>query len=196
MDPKIKEYIDNACQATMSMLIEKVKELIGQQAETQRQWNEQMQNTMNERFNKLEQVGMMSYVMDPNNNHANEEESNNQTITTICSPPEVRENIPQGNYPPTSLLNNMIVNAGLSDATICTNGEPIIAKNKARKYLSINYSTLKQLPTVQGLWKSIAFGSYIELTEFAYKNIKESAKYHHDDLPLQASEGGYIAIRK
>ncbi|CAG8663531.1 7207_t:CDS:2, partial [Dentiscutata heterogama] len=152
---------------TMSTLIEKVKELIGQQAEIQRQWNKQMQNTMNKYFNKLEQVGIMSDITDSNNNYMNKKE----------------------------------INAGLSDATIHTNSEPIIAKNKAQKYLSINYSTLKQLPTVQGFANPLAasiktFGSYIELTEFAYKNIKASAKYHHNDLPLQASEGGYIAIGK
>lgn len=110
-----------------------------------------------------------------------------------------------------------------------------VTRNKAHKYPSINYTTLKQLPVVQGftnplaanieskrlwwvanwtegnkviemlsgkpnlttrLWKSIAFSAYIELQEFAYKNMKASAKFHHEELPLQTSEEGYLTIRK
>ncbi|CAG8829496.1 28323_t:CDS:1, partial [Dentiscutata erythropus] len=111
---------------------------------------------MNERFNKLEQVGMMSDEMNPNNNHATEENNNQTTPVTICSQPEARDDIPQGNYPPTPLLNNMIINAGLPDTTRCTNNEPLITKNKARKYQLIDYSSLKQLPTVQGFTNPIA----------------------------------------
>ncbi|CAG8728781.1 9176_t:CDS:1, partial [Dentiscutata erythropus] len=124
MDPQIKEYIDSACQVTVSTLIEKVKELISQQAENQRQWNERIQNTMNEWFNKLEQVGLMNDGSEPNSNHAAEEENNNHTTPiTIYSPPEARDDILQGNYPPTPLLNNMIINTGSPVATVHINNE-------------------------------------------------------------------------
>ncbi|CAG8828653.1 13767_t:CDS:2, partial [Dentiscutata erythropus] len=131
----------------------------------------------------------------PNSNHAAEEENNNHTtLITICSPPEAKDDILQGNYPPTPLLNNMIINTGSPVATIHINNESPVTKNKIQKYSSINYSTLKQLPTVQGFTNPLAANSetleaYIELPEFAYKNIKASAKYHHNDIPLQASEG-------
>ncbi|CAG8761900.1 1942_t:CDS:2 [Gigaspora rosea] len=56
IDLHIKVYIDDAYQATITTLVDKVKELINQQAENQKRWNEQIQRTINDRFNKLEQV--------------------------------------------------------------------------------------------------------------------------------------------
>ncbi|RIB03676.1 hypothetical protein C2G38_2049074 [Gigaspora rosea] len=53
-----------------------------------------------------------------------------------------------------------------------------------------------KLNLTTSLWKSIAVGAYVELQEFAYKNMKASAKFHYEELPLQTSEGGYQTIRK
>ncbi|RIB25051.1 hypothetical protein C2G38_2166972 [Gigaspora rosea] len=64
IDLHIKVYIDDAYQATITTLVDKVKELINQQAENQKRWNEQIQRTINDRFNKLEQVAVMAYDED------------------------------------------------------------------------------------------------------------------------------------
>ncbi|CAG8556336.1 17374_t:CDS:2 [Dentiscutata erythropus] len=98
MDPQIKAYIDSACQATVTTLIEKVKEIINQQTEAQRSWNEQLQKTIDEWFSKLEQVGLTTNGVNFNNNMATEEEQTNQTTpATICSQSELRDDLPQDN---------------------------------------------------------------------------------------------------
>lgn len=48
LDPRIKAYIDEACQATISTLVDKVKELINQQTKNQKRWNEQIQKTIDD----------------------------------------------------------------------------------------------------------------------------------------------------
>ncbi|CAG8649671.1 8896_t:CDS:2, partial [Dentiscutata erythropus] len=94
IDSQIKAYIDNACQTTVSTLIDKVKELINQQAETQKRWNEQLQNTINDRFGKLEQVGLID---SPNSQPIEEEQSNRMTPAIICSTPEMKDDAVQDN---------------------------------------------------------------------------------------------------
>lgn len=46
------------------------------------------------------------------------------------------------------------------------------------------------------VWKSIAFGAYIDLQEFFHINIKANVKYLSENTPLQVSKGGYISIWK
>ncbi|RIB05488.1 hypothetical protein C2G38_2253785 [Gigaspora rosea] len=46
------------------------------------------------------------------------------------------------------------------------------------------------------LWKSIAFGSYVNLQEFSYKNLLITMKEAEDDPVLQSTEGGSISIKK
>ncbi|CAG8529139.1 13845_t:CDS:2, partial [Dentiscutata erythropus] len=79
IDPHIKAFIENACQATITTLVEKVKDIMNQQAETQRCWNEQLQKTIDEHFSKLEQVGLVFNGESLNvNSMAAEEERPNQ----------------------------------------------------------------------------------------------------------------------
>lgn len=42
----------------------------------------------------------------------------------------------------------------------------------------------------------ITFGAYVNIQEFAYRNMRANAKLHYDDILLQASDRGYITIRK
>ncbi|CAG8715348.1 12598_t:CDS:1, partial [Racocetra fulgida] len=88
IDPQVKAYINNAYQTTILTVIDKVKELINQQAENQRCWNEQLQNTIKDHFSKLEQISLINN----SNNQPTEEEQSNQVIpVTICSTPETRD---------------------------------------------------------------------------------------------------------
>lgn len=147
----------------------------------------------------------------------------------------MRDELPQGNFPSTPILNNMIIDLVSSETSSCTKNELSIKRSKSHKYPSINYTTLKQLPIVKDftnplaasieskrlwwvsnwlegqkviemlpckpnlssrLWKAIAFSSYVDLQEFAYRNMKAIAKSHHEEILLQASDGGYITIQK
>ncbi|KAF0463404.1 hypothetical protein F8M41_000179 [Gigaspora margarita] len=86
LDLQIKAYIDNACQTTLTMLLGKMEEMMNCQADTQRLWNEQMQKALDERFSKLEQVGLMANEASTNNRRITDETQNEQaTPVTICS---------------------------------------------------------------------------------------------------------------
>ncbi|CAG8794527.1 20826_t:CDS:1, partial [Dentiscutata erythropus] len=82
----------------ITTLFEKVKDLLNHQTETQRLWNEQIQSTLNERFSKLEQAGLIDDVSNPDNNQpANDIVVDHAIPITVCSPSEKREETPQGN---------------------------------------------------------------------------------------------------
>ncbi|CAG8823343.1 7485_t:CDS:2, partial [Gigaspora margarita] len=96
IDPCIKAYIDNANQTIITMLLGRIEEIMNCQTETQRHWNEQVQKTMDEHFRG----------------------PGNDMLTTNNT-----GRIPQGNYPTTPMLNNIIINLVLSKALAGTKGE-------------------------------------------------------------------------
>lgn len=59
---------------------------------------------------------------------------------------------------------------------------------------------IKMLPQKPNLtnrvWKALAFGSFINLQEFAYKNMVDIVKYMDEDTVLQTSENGIISVKK
>ncbi|CAG8792018.1 42950_t:CDS:2, partial [Gigaspora margarita] len=64
--------------------------------DTQRLWNEQMQKALDERFSKLEQVGLTANEASTNNRRMTDETQNEQaTPVTICSQPVMRDKLPQ-----------------------------------------------------------------------------------------------------
>ncbi|CAG8784998.1 15177_t:CDS:1, partial [Racocetra fulgida] len=52
----------------------------------------------------------------------------------------------QGNYPPSPVINNLIIKASLEEV-----GENRVRsyKSTARKYPTINYEAIKEIPTIQ-----------------------------------------------
>ncbi|CAG8446034.1 21141_t:CDS:2 [Dentiscutata erythropus] len=108
LDSQIKSYIDNSCQAAITTLFERVKDLLNQQAETQKHW---IQTTLNERFSKLEQVSLIDEESNPDNNQpANDIAANYTTLLTVCSPAESREEAPLSNQNSVPTFSNMLVN--------------------------------------------------------------------------------------
>ncbi|CAG8577751.1 37355_t:CDS:2 [Gigaspora margarita] len=94
VDEATKAYINNTCQNTISTIIEKVKELINQQAESQKAWNEQIQQTMNNRFNQLVQMNWNNTTRQSANNQlAGNNQATNLSPVTICSAIEAREDL-------------------------------------------------------------------------------------------------------
>ncbi|RIB30244.1 hypothetical protein C2G38_2153110 [Gigaspora rosea] len=46
------------------------------------------------------------------------------------------------------------------------------------------------------VWKALALGSFINLQEFAYKNMVDNVKYMDEDTVLQTAENGVISVKK
>ncbi|CAG8687204.1 7163_t:CDS:2 [Cetraspora pellucida] len=46
------------------------------------------------------------------------------------------------------------------------------------------------------LWKAVAFNLFIDLQEFTQKNLINNVKQTNEDMVLQTSEGGTVAIKK
>lgn len=56
---------------------------------------------------------------------------------------------------------------------------------------------LPQKPSLTNkVWKSLAFGSFINLQEFSHKNIIDNVRHMGEETVLQASDGGAISIKK
>ncbi|CAG8648983.1 22674_t:CDS:2, partial [Dentiscutata erythropus] len=106
-------------------------------AKTQKRWNEQLQNTINDHFGKLKQVGLID---SPNSQSIEKEQSNRLTLATICLTSEMKDIIVQDNYQSTPTLNNIITNPTLPGNTMCINNELSIMKNKANKYRLSSYN--------------------------------------------------------
>ncbi|CAG8573849.1 8852_t:CDS:2 [Gigaspora margarita] len=101
---------------------EKVKELINQQMESQRCWNEQMQQTIDNCFNQLEQMNWNNTTRQPEDSQpAGDNQATNSSPVTTSSAVEAREDLPQGNYPPTPTLNHMLVNMTLPGMIVVSN---------------------------------------------------------------------------
>ncbi|CAG8634520.1 7548_t:CDS:2 [Gigaspora rosea] len=84
IDPRIKDYIDEACQATITTLIDK-------QAESQKHWNEQIQKAIDDRFSKLEQVSLINNEMNSRESLTSEEQNNQATPAIVNSPLKTRD---------------------------------------------------------------------------------------------------------
>ncbi|CAG8629866.1 6016_t:CDS:2 [Dentiscutata erythropus] len=131
VDPQIKAYIDEACQKTITVLVDKVKEMINQQVQNQQQWNEQ-----------LEQANWTGTERQFNNNQHTEEDL---TSPATVNSTDTRETTHQDNYPPTPALNELIENMMPLETTTqtknkCMNRDnleqidrPLVIKNKKQK---------------------------------------------------------------
>ncbi|CAG8708416.1 1250_t:CDS:2 [Gigaspora margarita] len=96
-----------------------MEEVMNRQAEIQKQWNEQIQKAIEDRFSKLEQVSIMTTEAGPSNRANPEKERNEQaTPATICSQSKMRNELPQGNYPSTPILNSMIIDSVPAETSI------------------------------------------------------------------------------
>ncbi|CAG8795643.1 19842_t:CDS:2, partial [Cetraspora pellucida] len=145
IDSQTKEYIDNACQRAISTLFNRVKELIDQQREEQQQWNEQLKNMIKNHFNQLQQVNLTNIEKQPDNNQLPEED---HTFPLTINSADTREFTTQGNYPPTSILNEIIVNIKPSDIVMSKDiqgfDNPLAAEIESRR-LCILYTKYKFL---------------------------------------------------
>ncbi|CAG8479738.1 27148_t:CDS:2 [Gigaspora margarita] len=104
--------------------------IMNRQAENQRQWNEQIQKSIEDRFSRLAQVGMTTTEANLDNRANSEEERNEHTTpATICLQSETRNDLPQGNYPSTPILNSMIIDSAPLKTSTSTRDELSITRN-------------------------------------------------------------------
>ncbi|RIB06409.1 hypothetical protein C2G38_2046808 [Gigaspora rosea] len=182
--------------------------------------------TINRRFTQLEQANIGSNETGDNN-------SSNSGRTTRAQQPKQSQqqneecgqakstggNLGQieGNYPPTPIINNLIMKAVQKHraAKKQESSEAVKYKITTRKFPAFDYSAFKQLPAIQGMnnpraieterirawwitnwaegqklikmlpqkpnltnriWKALALGSFVNLHEFAYKNMVDNVK--------------------
>ncbi|CAG8792176.1 16518_t:CDS:2 [Gigaspora margarita] len=108
-------------------------------------------------------------------------QATNSSSMTISLTVEARKNLTQGNYPPTPTLNHMLANITLL--------EMIVALNEHDN--SEVQIQIEKPPIIKK--GAIVYGLYIDLQEFAYKNLKSNIKCPHDETLLQISDGGFIS---
>ncbi|CAG8557405.1 1507_t:CDS:2 [Gigaspora margarita] len=174
-DLQIKTYIDNVCQATITTLLGRMEEMMNRQAKNQRLWNEQIQKALDKRFSKLEQVSLTASEASNSSRSIPKETQHEQaTPATICSQPVMRDELPQGNFLSTPILNNMIIELVSSETSSCTKNGLSIKRSKSHKYPSINYTTLKQLPIVKDFTNPLA----VSIETFA---LSEHGKLAHGE---------------
>ncbi|RIB12225.1 hypothetical protein C2G38_2258749 [Gigaspora rosea] len=216
IDNQTRVYIDTVIQSTTEAIMRNMQQLMNQHIETQKQWNIQCMETINQRFERLEQLNLQS-----EGNSSNQSSNNGQT-TVERNQQSIAETNRDINMSQASLEG-----AGESGARTY--------KPMTRKYPTINYEALKEILTIQGfqnikaakteriwlwwvmnwtegqkmsetltqkpslsnkLWKTVAFGAFVNLQEFMQKSLMESTKDMNDDTALEMSEGGTIYVRK
>ncbi|CAG8819898.1 567_t:CDS:2, partial [Cetraspora pellucida] len=144
-----KTYVDTVIQTTATAIMRTMQQYMDQQFEVQREWNSQCMDTINQRFIQLEQTSQQSN----NNNHQNDD--TNQTITNNQQgnmETDRDTGTSQGNYPLSSVINNLIIRTNLKSQNNGTtmNAGVTTYKVTARKFPTINYSIIKNMPTIQG----------------------------------------------
>ncbi|CAG8579409.1 11018_t:CDS:2 [Gigaspora margarita] len=111
IDPQIKTYINSANQTIITTLLGR--------AETQRHRNKQLQKAIEKCFSKLEQASLSVNETSISNRITNKEAQNEQkTLATICLQLVIDEEIPQGNYLSIPILNNIIIDLVLLEASV------------------------------------------------------------------------------
>jgi len=98
IDNQTKLYIDTVIQSTAAAIMRNMQQLMDRQIETQRQWNSQYMETINQRFERLEQMNLQ-------NDNISGNQGNDIGITTAegnqQSTVEINRDMStsQGNYP-------------------------------------------------------------------------------------------------
>ncbi|CAG8684688.1 7051_t:CDS:2, partial [Cetraspora pellucida] len=188
IDTETKSYLDAIIQSTASAIMENMRQYIDQQLEAQREWNLRCIETINQCFAQLEQTNLIGSV------------ENNR--------------LQEGNYPSTLIINSLLarINPEYVQLREVELDEVKLVKYKLtnRKFPVLSYMSLKPLSDGQKIiellpikpslpnktWKLLAFGSFINFQDFAYKNIVNSMKYESKDTVLQTSKSGAISTKK
>ncbi|KAF0475795.1 hypothetical protein F8M41_024545 [Gigaspora margarita] len=148
IEPGTRSYIDSTIQAATVSLMQQIQQFINQQAETQRQWNAQLLETINQRLAHVEQ---------PNVNNNNQTESNPNNIQLGNNQQRIinsRDNdrAAQDNYPPTPVINSLLIASGAEDQGTepAEKSETISYKATNRKFPSFIYTFRDNTHTIQG----------------------------------------------
>ncbi|RIB27508.1 hypothetical protein C2G38_2137789 [Gigaspora rosea] len=146
IDNQTRMYIDIVIQSTTEAIMRNMQQMMNQQIKNQRQWNTQCMETINQRFERLEQMNIQSDDISGNRN----KDSGQMTVESNQQGPieTNRElNTSQGNYSPSPIINNLIIKVSLEGAD--ENGARTY-KIMGRKYPTINYEAVKEILSVQG----------------------------------------------
>ncbi|CAG8458972.1 22447_t:CDS:2 [Cetraspora pellucida] len=168
IDENTKAYIDAACQASSNAIICNIKSYIDQTMATQTNLINKLNNRLdtylnNQQAQKTPSVSN-SYSQEINYNQTNKNNLGHNHEFNIANPQHPDEQSSnstnqQGNCPLTPILNNLLINSRdtitQDKAHITTQPTPqtnsmICLKSTHRKYPSIEYTDIENLPPVQG----------------------------------------------
>ncbi|CAG8536203.1 42283_t:CDS:2 [Gigaspora margarita] len=145
IDNQARTYIDTVIQSTAVAIMRNMQHLMEQQIETQRQWNVQYMEIVNQRFARLEQMNLQNN--DNNSDHNNDSGHTTAERSQQCTIETNKDTgTSQDNCSPTPTINNLLIRASLEGAS--ENGVKAY-KSTARKYPAINYDTVKEIPSIQ-----------------------------------------------
>ncbi|CAG8582878.1 3784_t:CDS:1, partial [Dentiscutata heterogama] len=96
-----------------------------------------------------------------------ENQAHDTSSATISPATDAKDELHQGNYPPTPIFNNILTNATpmqiMNDLSNLQDNEnqkqpnkPSLSKKGGHKFPAINYSTVKQMPVVEGFSNPLA----------------------------------------
>ncbi|KAF0519616.1 hypothetical protein F8M41_016571 [Gigaspora margarita] len=127
IEPKTRSYIDSAIQAATVSIMQQMQQFITQQAETQREWNAQLLETINQKLEPIDRPNINDNGQSPNNAQP---DNNQQRITSS----RTNNGSTQGNYPPTPVINSLLLASGTEGQGIepADNLETIIYKTTGR----------------------------------------------------------------
>ncbi|KAF0547898.1 hypothetical protein F8M41_000250 [Gigaspora margarita] len=98
IEPKTRSYIDSAIQAATASIMQQMQQFMTQQAETQREWNAQILEKINQKLAHKDRPNINDNGQSPNNAQPDD---NQQRATSS----RTNNGSTQGNYPPTSVIN-------------------------------------------------------------------------------------------
>ncbi|CAG8848613.1 34835_t:CDS:2, partial [Gigaspora margarita] len=197
IEPRMRSYIDSAIQTATVSIMQQMQQFITQQAETQHEWNAQLLETINQKLAHIDRPS----INENDQNPINVLEDNQQRIPNSKTSSESA----QGNYPPTPIINSLLLASGTKDKGTepAEKSEIVSYITTSRKYLSFVYTFKDNTYVIQGflnektietnlpnkIWKTIALGLFADLQEFAQRNLINNVKTMREDTVLQASEG-------
>ncbi|KAF0465692.1 hypothetical protein F8M41_026226 [Gigaspora margarita] len=148
IEPKTRSYIDSAIQAATTSIMQQMQQMqqfMTQQAETQREWNAQILETINQKLAHKDQPNINDNGQSPNKAQPDD---NQQRATSS----RTNNGSTQGNYPPTPVINSLLLASSMEDQGIepADNSEAIFYATTSRKFPSFVYMFKDNKLSIQG----------------------------------------------
>ncbi|CAG8827194.1 1490_t:CDS:2, partial [Gigaspora margarita] len=200
IEPKTKSYIDSAIQAATMTIMQQMQQFVTQQAETQREWNAQVLESINQKLAHREPANINESGQSKSSYNNAQSDDNQQRTPTSGNDNGAAQavNNETVSYKATGRKFPSLVYTFKDDTWEIQgfiNGKAIVTE-QIRLWWVTNWSEgqkkIEMLPKKPSLpnkiWKTIALGLFADLQEFAQKNLMNNVKAMNEDTVLQTSE--------